>query len=458
IVNSSGIPIKIKTTNFEDYNIVKTDGYQYSARNLSAIKPESYSPDFYNFAPELKASLTEFDMEGVKGINNTWEDFGKWMNDKLIQGTRELPSRLKMEIGLLTANAKTNLEKAKIVYQYIQDKTRYVSVQIGIGGWKPMLASDVHRLGYGDCKGLSNYTKALMDEAGVESYYAIIYGDQDIRDIDSSFSSVQGNHAVLCIKNDADYIWLECTSQISPFGYNANFTDDRDALIITPEGGKIVHTTIYKTEDNILDTKASITLTETGDVSATIVSKSYGTQFGYRNGLQNQTIIDQKLHYKDRWSYINGLEVDSMDYNIDKDAVVYTEKIAISANRYASKTGNRILVQPNLFNKTETAPQRYQDRKIPFEMERGYTDIDVYEIAVPNSFEVEALTEDVNITNQFGEYTTSIIQNEQNKLVYNRKLIINKGAYKKEDYELFRAFILEVVKNDKAKIVLISKT
>lgn len=458
ITNSSGIPINIKTTNFEGYNIEKIGEYHYSAKNLNAITPEAYSPDFFKFAPELKASLTEFDMEGVKGTNNNWQEFGKWMNDKLIQGTRVLPEQVKQEVKSLTANATSNLEKAKIVYQYMQDKTRYISVQIGIGGWKPMLASDVDRLGYGDCKGLSNYTKALLDEVGVQSYYAIIYGDRDIRNIDRSFSSVQGNHAVLCVEDNSDYVWLECTSQTTPFGYNANFTDDRDALIITPEGGKIVHTTIYNTEDNLLDTKASVTLSETGDVAATIVLKSYGTQFGYHYGIQGQTVKEQKLHYKDYWSYINGLKLNAMEYTNDKDSIVFTEKITLNAERYASKSGSRLLLQPNFFNRRETSPQRYQERKIPFEMERGYTDVDSYEIALPENFEVEALMDDVTIKNKFGEYAVSISQNPQHKLVYNRRFIINKGTYQKEDYESFREFILEVVKNDQAKIVLKSKS
>ncbi len=457
INNISGVPIKLKTSNFEDYGIEKISDFEYSAKNLSAINPEEYSPDFYNFAPVLKASLTEFDMEGVKGVNNDWKDFGQWMNDKLIKGTEILPEKVKQDIKSLTANADTNLEKAKIVYQYMQDKTRYISVQIGIGGWKPMLASDVDRLGYGDCKGLSNYTKALLDEAGVESYYAIIYGDRDIRNIDSSFSSVQGNHAVLCIPHETDYIWLECTSQTTPFGYNANFTDDRDALVITPEGGKIVHTTIYKTEDNLLDTKASISLSETGDVSANITTKSYGTQFGRHEGVQKQSQKDQKLHYKEYWSYINGLNVGEMDYVVDRESIVFTENIQINAERYASKTGNRLLLQPNMLNRVESAPKRYQERKIPFEMERGFTDIDEYEIAIPNSLEVEALMEDVSIKNEFGEYVATISQIADNKLLYQRKFVINKGSYKKEDYESFRKFWLDVVKYDKAKIVLISK-
>jgi hypothetical protein len=82
-------------------------------------------------------------------------------------------------------------------------------VQVGIGGWKPMLAGDVDRLGYADCKGLSNYTKALLKEIGVESNYAVIYGGRDIKSMDNEFSSVEGNHVVLCIPNDEKYIWLE---------------------------------------------------------------------------------------------------------------------------------------------------------------------------------------------------------------------------------------------------------
>ena len=458
ITNTAGVPIKIKTSNFDEFGIEQIGDYQFSARNLSGLKYEVYSPDFSKFAPVLKASLIDFDMEGVKGVNNDWQDFGQWMNDKLIKGTEVLPEKVKQDIKSLTANANTNVDKAKIVYQYMQDKTRYISVQIGIGGWKPMLASDVDRLGYGDCKGLSNYTKALLDEAGVESYYAIIYGDRGIRNIDASFSSVQGNHAVLCIPTESDYIWLECTSQTTPFGYNANFTDDRDALVITPEGGKIVHTTVYKTEDNLLDTKASVTLSETGDVSATIASKSFGTQYGYHEGIQKQSQKEQKLHYKDYWSYINGLDINSMEYAVDRDQIIFTENIGVKAERYASKTGNRLLLQPNMFNRTETAPQRYQERKIPFEMERGFTDIDEYEITIPDTLEVEALMEDVNIKNEFGEYVASISLNENHKLIYKRKFVVNKGAYKKEDYESFRKFWLDVVKYDKAKIVLISKS
>ena len=54
IVNESDVDIKIKTSNFENYEIEKHSDFHYSAKNLKALKPESYSPSFKSFAPYLK--------------------------------------------------------------------------------------------------------------------------------------------------------------------------------------------------------------------------------------------------------------------------------------------------------------------------------------------------------------------------------------------------------------------
>ena len=458
IINSTEIEVKTKTLNFEDYNIEKHNDFHYTARNLEAIKPESYSPPFKNYAPYLYSAMTVFDMEGVKGVNQNWNDFGKWMYENLIKGTQELPEEVKQEIRILTADAKNDLEKAKIVYEYMQSKTRYISVQVGIGGWKPMLASDVDRLGYGDCKGLSNYTKALLDEVDVESYYTVIHRDWDIVNIDKEFSRIEGNHVILTLPVGDSYMWLECTGQTDPFSYIATGTDDRDALIVTPEGGKIIHTKAYTTSENLQETKAKVKLDTDGNINAEVNIKSSGTQYGDHEGLQIEIEKDQKLHYKEYWDNINNLNIESMEFNNDKDNIVFTEDVQIKAEKYASVSGDRILLEPNIFNKTTYSPPRYRTRKLPFEIDRGFTDIDEFEITLPPELEVDALQEDINIINKFGEYSFSITKLDDNKLLYKRKFVQNKGAYKKEDYKAFRQFRLNVVKHDKSKIVLKQKS
>ena len=457
IVNNSSSTIKLKTANFDDYGIEKINDYHYKATNLMSIAPEAYSPPYKSFAPYLRAALTEFDMEGVKGVNNNWKDFGQWMNDELISGTQELPEEVKVEIKSLTANATTDLEKAKIVYKYMQNKTRYISVQVGIGGWKPMYASDVDRLGYGDCKALTNYTKSLLDEVGVPSYYTIIYGDKDITNIDKEFSTTQGNHATLCLPTNTDFVWLECTSQTVPFGYIASFTDDRDALIITPEGGEIVHTKIYTDLENILNTKATIELDEGGNIKADVNLESFGTQYRSHEALQYKTHKEQDLYYLDYWDYVNNLKILSKAISSDKEAVIFNENVSVEGLKYATKAGNRLLFQPNVFNRVSNAPPRYKKRKLPLEIDRGFVDYDEFVIRLPNTIQVEALQDDMKISNQFGEYEFSIKQINEGELLFKRKFLLKKGSFPKEDYKDFRAFWLKVIKYDKSKIALIQK-
>ncbi|MEH6535384.1 MAG: DUF3857 domain-containing protein [Psychroserpens sp.] len=454
IINNSDTEIKLKASNFEDYNIEKHSEYHYSAKNLSSLKPEAYSPSFETFAPILKVAMVEFEMEGVRGINNNWEDFGQWMHDKLLSGTEALPSGIKTEIKELTKNASTDLEKARIVYNYMQDKTRYISVQVGIGGWKPMLAEDVERLGYADCKGLSNYTKALLNEVGVEAHYAVIYGGSSIMSVDKEFSATEGNHVVLYVPNEEKNIWLECTSQTNPFGFIASFTDDRDALLITPEGGKIMHTTTYKTEDNLQTTHADVQLLLDGSIKGNVTIQTKGYQYALHEGVQNDPLREQELYFKNYWDYINNLSVENIVFDNDKDAIVFTEKVKVSSSSFAKKSGKRLLFQPNLFNRITNIPTRYETRTLDFEIERGYTDEDEFVIKIDPALKIEAMPKPVEISNQFGVYKFSIEKRSENELVYKRTQVLNKGYFPKEDYDDFRSFMSAIVKHDKTKVVL----
>nr|WP_321245387.1 DUF3857 domain-containing protein [uncultured Psychroserpens sp.] len=458
IINNSDTQVKIKAINLDGYAIETHSDFHYSAQNLKSIKPEAFSPSFYSFAPKVRAALVDFEMEGVKGVNNNWKDFGKWMYDELLTGTEVVPETLKEEVRVLTKDAVTDADKAKIVYNYMQAKTRYISVQVGIGGWKPMLAGDVERLGYADCKGLSNYTKALLDEVGVTSYYAVIYGGKGITSFDNDFSATEGNHAVLCIPNETKDIWLECTSQTNPFGFTAGFTDDRDALLITPEGGKIIHTTVYETEDNLQTTNATINITKDGSISADVNIKTYGYQYALHEGIQNKPLRDQELYFKEYWDYINNISVENIKFTNDKDNVVFTEDVTVSSSSFATKSGKRLLFQPNAFNRLTRIPTRYKKRTLDFEIERGYKDEDEFVINIDSNFDIEAMPGAVDISNKFGSYSFSIEKLSDGKLLYKRTQILNKGFYSKEEYNDFRTFMSTMVKHDKSKMVLISKT
>ncbi|PHS53544.1 MAG: DUF3857 domain-containing protein [Lutibacter sp.] len=282
IANPENLSIQLKEDNFNDYPIEKTrldNEITYSLKLVEPIRYEPLTPSLRELMPRVQPVLNKFYAQGIAGEAENWEELGKWQYNNFYKDVGNLSERAKQNIINLVKGINDPIEKAKIVYQYVQDKTRYISVQVGIGGLRPMLADDVDRLGYGDCKGLTNYTKSLLEAVGVKSYFTELYGGYEKINMDFESPNIQGNHVILNIPNGENDIWLECTSQKVPFGYIANFTDDRDVIVIKPEGGEIKHTKKYKTEENLQFTKGSYTIDSLGNIGALIKIESFGTQY-----------------------------------------------------------------------------------------------------------------------------------------------------------------------------------
>ncbi|AUC78341.1 hypothetical protein CW736_02525 [Nonlabens sp. MB-3u-79] len=456
VINNSDVEVKFKESHLEDFSIEKLGFLNYKATDIPAIKSEVYSPDFHTYGPLVKVALQRFSMEGVEGSNEEWTDFGKWMNDNLLHDVGDLSDDVREEIKTLTSGATTDIEKAKIVYQYMQDRSRYISVQVGIGGWKPISATEVHTLAYGDCKGLSNYAKALMHEVGVKANYAVIYGGSNIRNIDKSFSSTQGNHVVLVLPklNGEKDVWLECTSKTNPFGFIAGFTDDRDALVITDDGGEIVHTTVYPTEGNLQYAEAQIELKADGSLTGAIKQQVSGYQYSFKDQLDGYSNKELKSYYQQYWDHLNGVSVISHLLNNDKDKVLYTEELEVEVDKYSSKAGDLLLFQPVVFNRTTAIPKKMVDRKLDFEIDRGYIDKDHYFIKTPLEYKIDVMPESVEIDTKFGHYSLKIIAKEDGVIEVKRELMMKNGKFTSGDYSSYRSFRKKIAKADQSKGII----
>lgn len=447
-----------KEFNFSNFKVTKTvdtsTQLSYISTNILAQKNEDYSPSVSKIFPRIMMGLESFNLEGVDGNVKTWKEYGQWYSDKILTGTMELTPETKAKIKSWVGDEKDPIEKAKKVYKYVQEKSRYVSIQVGIGGWKPMLANDVDRLGYGDCKALTNYTKALLNEVGVPSYNTLLYGDRNKRDIQSDFVSMQGNHMILSIPNGEKYIWLECTSQDDPFGYQGTFTDDRDVLIVKPEGGEIVRTKIYPDKNNSQINKGEYVLKANGDLAGTITMISEGSQYGQKARVEKMQPTEKEAYYKEFWDNISNLKINKNVFSNDKEKVILTENMEISAENYGKISNGKMIFVVNAYNQYMGNVKRIRNRKTPFEIQRGYYDTDEISISLPEGFTMESMPNNFELNTKFGEYKTEIIKKDDKNLVYKRFLFIKKGFYENTEYDEYRLFMEQISRNDNAKIIL----
>ena len=458
--NPKGIKWRRKETNFEGFDIDKISSdteTSYLAKNEKALKYEENSTSYRDMLPKATVALNRFSLKGILGNYSNWKEFGFWMNSKLLNGRNSLEESTKIKIKNLVKGVENPIERAKIVYQFMQNKTRYISVQVGIGGWEPIAANQVDKMGYGDCKGLTNYTKSLMDVAGVESYYTIVYADEK-RDIDKEFSSIQGNHIILNIPNKGNDVWLECTSQTMPFGFLGDFTDDRDVLVVMPEGGVIKRTTRYKDIENFQKTAATVQLRKDGSLTATLKRVSKGLQYDDKQGLISLTEEDLIKRYKSNvWSYNNNLEVNSVAIENDKENVIFTEDLSVSIKNYAAINEQEYLFRVNIFNKIGYVPKRYRTRKLPLKISQGYKDIDDLIIKIPDGYSLNNLPETKELSTEFGTYKITFTKVDDATFKYQKSMVIKEGVYPKEAYKLYRSFRRSIAKYENLRIAITKK-
>jgi hypothetical protein len=452
---------KYKEFNFNtSVKISKTEtlnSVSFSAENIAPFKFEEYSPAYQSYSPYVMFGLTTFTLEGVEGVASDWKTFGSWMYESLLKNTTELPLETQNKIKKLVGNEKDPLKITKIVYQFVQDKTRYISIQLGIGGWKPMLAKDVDRLGYGDCKALTNYTKALLETVGVPSYYTVIYGDTELRSLQPDFVSMQGNHVILGVPIDDEMRWLECTNQVSPFGFQADFTDNRLALVIKPGGGEIIRTQEYKTEDNSQISTGSFSIDAKGRLTGSVLIKSKGTQYDNKFANEKKSAEERNKFYKNYFWHINNLNLQKVNFVNNTETIEFQEEIAFDAASYATENAGRMMFSLNAFNPQRGVPQRYRTRNNPFEVDRGYYDYDEVIVTLPPGYVIEAQPDNFELKDKFGHYKTEYKVLSENSIQYKRTCQMNAGFYDKSEYDNFRKFKENISRMDNAKIVLIKK-
>lgn len=377
---------------------------------------------------------------------------------KLNEGRDVLPESVKQKLQQLTAGETDKAKKVKKIYEYLQANTRYVSIQLGIGGWQSFEASLVADKGYGDCKALSNYTKAMLKSVGVESYFALIKAGDDEQDIATDFPTMQFNHAILCVPVQKDTIWLECTDQTKPFGYMGGFTGDRHALLITPEGGKLVKTPFYTAKDNLQQRKAEVVVAAHGDATAEITSVYTGqqqdmlSQMIYTYGPEEQ----KKILYKS--IKIPSFEINSFNYIHIKERVpTVSEKVSLTIRKCAAKSGSRIFLTPNLLSAISYVPPVTENRRSAVVLPLSYIDTDTIRYHVPEGFHPEFLPETIHYKSAFGEYTASIVV-DRGIILYIRKFTMNRGTYPAASYNELVEFRKKVAKADKTQIVLVNKS
>lgn len=440
------------TLSFEEKEMESRKIYVWKTTFSGKLQEELHAPPSKELYPSVRLIPSKFQY-GVEGSTESWADIGQWQK-ALNEGTDALPETEKKIIQDLIKGTQDKKEITRILYHYLQDHTTYVNVAIDVGGLKSYPASYVCRNKYGDCKALTSYMKAMLKSVGIESSYSIIHAGDNSPKIQAEFPSLQFNHVILSVPLEDDTIWLENTSQTSPFNYIGTFTQNRYALAENGSQSKLVKTPKLKPSDVLVQRNLAFTIDSSAQWQAIISDKLQGDacqKFRYIVANYNsKKQTSELLEYID----IDGFSLKEWEVlDAHRDSTFVHLEIKGNCKSPIRKIGDMEVINPLRIGipKFEAPSKRTLDVRINFPINQS--DKTAYKIK--NLIEKEiVLPEGLALKTDYGQYITKYQQTE-NGLEIQEQFILFEQEISLEKYPDFYEFLEAISKHKKKAAIII---
>jgi hypothetical protein len=426
--------------------------YLWEIKNLKAKKPEEGAGGFAK-NPTILIAANQFEFDGYRGDMKDWKGMGIWYNE-LVKNTNQLSDPYKAEIRKLVHATASDKEKLRILYEHLQKNFRYVSIQLGIGGFKPFPADFVHEKKYGDCKALSNYMQACLSAINIKSYSAWINAGADRAPVDPGFPRDGFNHQILCVPFDKDTIWLECTSNKTDFAHLGNFTENRYALLLTENGGVLVSTPLSKSNQNKFSVFTEIMLKEDGSGKTETIMRTSG-EYKYE-----QLSVSQEKDDIQKYYFINHLgfpNPDEFELNFgEKNPEFFTTKVKMAVEKINDfKAGSKMFLRPRIYKFWSGKLPASENRNETYLFNCPFEKTDTSIFKLPEGYLSDALPKSKEMKCDYASYSTKYrFDSAENSIYSTAKLVLTHYEIPAAKYAEIKKFFDEVLIDESQKIVI----
>lgn len=448
----------------DDWSIEKTiEGKKIvqhiSLDGLKSIPKLRYRGNGLKHFPSVAPVLLENECFGLELKSDSWEDIGKVFYALYTEDdTLELPEAFKQRIHQEIEGITNREEIIRKLYRFMQSYTRYVSIQLGVGGWKPFPAKDVVENGYGDCKALTTFMSAIYKEVGIVSYPTLLFSGKNAVVLDENKPNPASfNHVMLAVPNDSDTLYIECTNPNALVGELPYSNYDKDVLMLTPDGGKIVRTPALSMDENQWVNCLEGNLADNGTLHATLTAvktgKFYSSELHAYRGNSNDKEKSMSADIQSK-----NFDISKINYQL-LESDEGNPCIKMSANLNYHKVyrdlGQKVLMNIN-FIKWPYAAFKNEDSPFPLCITANVRRVDTISIRLPEKllsleldyhFEKESTYGKIKVSREITEGQLTII----------RQIELYKGEWLAEKRDDFIAFLKEGYKEACSKIIIPKK-
>ncbi|MGJ8593293.1 MAG: transglutaminase-like domain-containing protein [Aquaticitalea sp.] len=440
--------LELKEMNFEGFTINKeittdpkknTKTYIYTMENVPAMFSESNSPGPTYIYPHILILAKSYTYDdAVTALFDSTQDLYNWYKS-LVDALENDNSDIKAKVAELTADAKTDEEKIKNIYYWVQDNIRYIAFEDGIAGFKPDEASNVFNKKYGDCKGMANLTKQMLIEAGFDARLTWIGTKHIAYDYSTPNLSVD-NHMICALFKDGKTIFLDGTEKFNAYGEYADRIQGKQVMI--EDGDKFIlqYVPTHEAQFNKENFNYNLKLTDEaiiGQVDKTYSGESRSGLLYYFNSLKNDRKDEYLEHYLNKGnSNIKVSDINTTDL-LDRDANI---DISYDINIKNAVSSFDDLIYVDLDIDKELSNYELEKRKTNFIFD-SKKDLETnLRLEIPSGYKVSHMPENIAVKSK--NYDMSVhFSKEGNAILYKKRFKIKNAQIETTDFEEWNDFI-----------------
>ena len=447
--------------------------YTWELRNLAPIEPEPQSPSVMTLAPRLAVNYapTSAAAGPPSRAFESWTDVSKWYSE-LADPQAEPDDAVALKARELTAGAKTELEKIQAIGRFVQG-IQYISVQIGIGGYRPHRATEVFAKKYGDCKDKANLMRAMLRALNIKSYPVLIFSGDNSFVREEWASPSQFNHCIIAVKVSDEtqapsvvahaslgrLLIFDATDEHTPVGDLPDDEQGSFALVAAGGEGALMRMPVLPPEASRLEREAEVTLSPDGSIAAKMRERSSGQSAVRERGLFRRLTRPEYQKMVEGWITSNGAslaKLTKVEPADDHTSGRFSLDLEFSADRYAQTMQNRLLVfKPVIVSYTGLLPTGERERRHPVVLDsKAYSE--TIRFKLPDGFEVDELPEALKLDSDYGSYAATF-EVKDGQLLFTRTLVQRASTVPANKYKALRDFYGRIRGLEESPVVLARK-
>ncbi len=372
--------------------------YRFTATDIPAPRKFDNVPSWRYYVPHVIPYITSFRLNGAKKdsvIAKTPDDLYRYLYNFVRCINVKTDTPLAKVVAELTKNDNTPKEKAEHIYKWVQKNIHYVAIENGLEGFVPRSADTVLKRKYGDCKDMASISLAMCRKAGLKAYVAWIGTTELPYTIEKLPLNVNFNHMICAVKNGDEWIFLDGTNPVQPYGYNRDDIQGKQVLIsIDEKNYKIVTIPVLPASKNMSEDSTHVTIDGRkllGWLSQ--VYKGYDAwDIAYKMMYNNREDERQKmvkgLTVRGSNKYTQGKYDLNAQKSGDKDVTISADFIV---DDYVQQVGKECFVNMNLLHYFEGERIDMKDRKVDKYYDRKAKHKEVVVLDIPKGYKVSYL-------------------------------------------------------------------